>query len=120
MYKDIPYIAVIGSRGFNNYQIVERVLDKLKPFVLVSGGARGADSLAEEYADKNGLLKVIIKPDWERDGKKAGFIRNYKIVDKADIVVAFWDLESKGTKHSIDYSNKLNKPTYIYIVEVEK
>lgn len=113
----IPYIAVVGSRGFGDYELLAKVLDKFKPFVLVTGGAKGADTLAEEYADKNGLLKIIIKPDWDTHGKKAGFLRNYDIVDKSDFIVAFWDLDSKGTKHSIEYAGRLKKRVYIVIFD---
>lgn len=71
------------------------------PLEIVSGGARGADSLAERYANERGLATKIFLPDWESHGKGAGFIRNRDIVDYADYVIAFWDFKSKGTGHTV-------------------
>ena len=102
-------IAVVGSRGFNDYSLLERTLTPYLPFVLVSGGARGADSLAERFADKNNLEKIIFKPDWDKYGKRAGFLRNIKIIDESDMVIAFWDGNSSGTKSSIDLAREKNK-----------
>jgi hypothetical protein len=112
---DIPHIAVIGGRDFNDYGLLEEYLLPHIPFILVSGGAQGADSLAEQFADNYGLLKIIIKSDWDKHGKSAGFIRNYSIIDESEKVIAFWDLYSKGTKHSLDYANKLNKRSIIIV-----
>jgi len=103
-------IAVVGSRGFNDYSLLERTLTPYLPFVLVSGGARGADSLAERFADKNNLEKIIFKPDWDKHGKAAGFIRNRLIIEHSDVVLAFWDGQSKGTENSINIAKRLNKP----------
>lgn len=76
---------------------------------IVSGGAKGADSLAERYAQENGLEMVIYYPDWEKHGRAAGPIRNRLIVDEADAVVAFWDGKSRGTKSTIDLTLNKNK-----------
>ena len=74
-------IAVVGSRDFGDYEILKKVLDALrlkKGFeVIISGGAAGADSMAEFYAEENGLGTIIFKPDWNTYGKSAGFIRNH-------------------------------------------
>lgn len=76
---------------------------------IVSGGAIGADKLAEKYANENKYEKIIFKPDWKRYGNGAGAVRNREIINEADIVIAFWDGESKGTKNSIDIAQKYNK-----------
>ena len=108
-------IAIIGSRSFNDYDRVKNVLDivisKLqdKDIIIVSGGAKGADTLGEKYADENGYVKIIIKPNWTKYGKIAGMLRNTEIIEKADLVVAFWDGKSPGTKDSINKAKKLNK-----------
>lgn len=57
-------------------------------------------------------MEVYI-PDWELYGKSAGPIRNRKMVSKSDVVFAFWDGKSKGTKNSIDTAIKLNKPVLV-------
>jgi hypothetical protein len=114
-------IAVVGSRSFNDYEYMRARLDALyitvkdsRMLELVSGGARGADKFAEDYAVERKLLMRVYPADWDRYGKSAGYKRNQQIVDYADIVVAFWDGQSKGTKHSIDLAVKQNKQVLIY------
>jgi hypothetical protein len=102
-------VGVIGSRNFNDYELVKETLTKLDITLLISGGAKGADSLGERYASENNITTLIFKPDWVKHGKGAGMIRNTDIVKNSDIVVAFWNGESKGTLDSIRKSEKLNK-----------
>ena len=108
-------IGVIGSRGFNDYKLLKDTLDKYLPeaTVVVSGGARGADSLGERWAKENGLETLIFLPDWDAYGKSAGYIRNADIVKNSDIIIAFWDGMSKGTEHSINLGKKQNKEVKI-------
>ena len=113
-------LAVIGSRGFDDYELLEKVLDiiqrgnRLSFDTIVSGGANGADSLAERYAIKNDIKTDIYPADWNKHGKSAGYIRNVDIWDNSDFGVAFWDGESKGTAHSFKLSIKQNKTLFIY------
>ena len=104
-------VAVVGSRTFTDYILLKETLDKLYPNIqlIVSGGAQGADSLAEKYAQEEGIPTLIIYPEWKKYGKAAGFVRNKDIVGAGDILVAFWDGASKGTKDSIDFAKKLDK-----------
>jgi hypothetical protein len=81
--------------------------------VIVSGGANGADSLGEKYANENKIEKDIYYPDWAKHGKAAGFIRNKLIIENADMVIAFWDQKSRGTRNSIGIAHELKKNTYI-------
>lgn len=107
-------VAVIGSRSFNDYNELRRILNGLGYITeIISGGADGADKLAEQYADEKGIPTKIFLPDWNKHGKIAGFLRNTDIIENADIVVAFWDNQSKGTKDSIDKANKLNKKVIV-------
>lgn len=107
-------IAVIGSRTFTNYELLSSVLNKLEIDLIVSGGAKGADHLAEQWANEKQIKTLIFKPDWNTHGRKAGFMRNLQIIDSCDSVVAFWDGESKGTKHSLDYAKKIGKGVTVY------
>lgn len=114
-------IAIVGSRNFKDTRYAYEKLDKLfayqiaEDLTVVSGGARGIDKLAEEWAENNVLKTKIYEADWDRDGKSAGFMRNARIVNEADMVIAFWDGKSKGTKHSIDLAIKAGKPVDIYV-----
>ena len=95
-------IAIVGSRSFNDYNYLEEEINKYNDITtLISGGARGADLLAENYATLNCVPIVVHKANWKKYGKSAGFIRNELIIKSADLVLAFWDGISKGTAHSI-------------------
>ena len=103
-------VAVIGSRSFTNYELLKKTLDELTGIEkIISGGAAGADSLAEQWARENNIETVIYKPDWAKYGRGAGVVRNRLIIEDCDWCIAFWDGESKGTKSSIEHSKKLNK-----------
>ena len=108
-------VAIIGSRSFNDYQRLCQVLNPVKDKItlIVSGGARGADELSERFAKDNNIKTLIFLPDWDKYGKKAGFLRNKDIVENSDIVIAFWDGVSPGTKSSIDYANNTSKKVKI-------
>ena len=111
-------VAVIGSRGFDDYDLMVKTLDKIKITLIVSGHAVGADKLGERYAIEKGIETKIFLPDWKNLGKAAGMIRNTDIINEAELVVAFWDGTSKGSADSIEKANKLNKP--VIIVDYEK
>lgn len=103
-------LAIIGSRSFNNYKLLCGILKEYKDIEkIISGGAKGADSLAARYAKENNIELIEYIPAWNLYGKSAGFRRNKKIVQESDFVLAFWDGHSKGTKHSINLANKSNK-----------
>ena len=104
-------LGIVGSRTFNDYSLLEKALNKLANRIdiktIVSGGARGADSLAIKYAEVNNIETIVFKPDWSI-GKAAAAIRNRKIVDNIDILIAFWDGTSKGTRMTIDMAKSKN------------
>lgn len=113
----IMKIAIIGSRSFKDYSKLEKsILTHIAVSeidLIVSGGAVGADSLAESFADKYKIPVKLFLPDWELYGRSAGVVRNKYIIKESDVVIAFWDGISKGTKHSIDLANKQNKKVII-------
>ena len=103
-------IAVIGSRSFADYELLKKTLNEITGITkVISGGAKGADSLAEQWAKENQIETAIYKPDWAKYGRGAGVVRNRLIIEDCDLCIAFWDGESKGTKSSIDHFKKLNK-----------
>ena len=110
-------LAIIGSRSFDNYNLLCETLSKNKTIQeIVSGGAKGADSLAEKYANDNNICKKIFLPKFKTD-KKIKYhpsyfhIRNKQIVEYSDFVLAFMEkCGSKGTISTINYAKKANKP----------
>jgi hypothetical protein len=108
-------IGIVGSRTFDNYELLVNTLSIFAEGidVIVSGGAQGADSLAAKYANDLEVDCLVLKPDWDKNGKSAGFIRNQQIVDASDMIIAFWDGKSKGTEDLINKARIAKKPTFI-------
>ena len=111
-------VAIVGSRDFNDYQILCAVIDELRTIhnfsAIVSGGANGADTLAEKYASDNNIKMKVFPAKWKELGKKAGYVRNIEIWNNSDFGVAFWDGKSKGTAHSFAIAKNQNKKLYVF------
>lgn len=110
--------AIVGGRDFNDYGFMKKVLDEKfdnLSFVecIVSGGAKGADTLAERYAKEIGRPVVVFKPDYKKYGRGAALIRNTQIIEYSDVVYAFWDGRSRGTRDAINKAQKLGKILYV-------
>ena len=109
-------VVVAGGRDFDDYQLLTSKLDHLfknrVEIEIVSGCARGADSLGEKYAKKRGIALRKFPADWEI-GKHAGHVRNREMAEYCDAVVVFWDGVSRGTANMIKAAEKLNKPVRI-------
>lgn len=116
--SDDFYLAVVGSRSYLSYYTVKYLLQSFyikygKQLVLVSGGAVGADKLAEQFAHEFGLRIMVLLPDWDTHGRAAGFIRNSDIVATCDELIAFWDKKSRGTIDSYNKAIKAKKPAFL-------
>lgn len=101
-------VAIIGSRNCPPIDIAFYLPEK--PELIVSGGARGADTYAREYALKNDIPLFEFLPEYEKYGRKAPLLRNILIVDNCDFLLAFWDRMSRGTKFTLDYASKCGVP----------
>lgn len=111
-------IAVVGGRDFADkerlYRELDRALKLWGEFTLVSGGAKGADQLAEAWAIERGLPTDIILPDYRWQGDwQAPLLRNRIIADKCDRMVAYWDGNSRGTRDAIGNARRLGKSVHI-------
>ena len=105
-------IAIIGSRNITRVDI-DKYIEGCSE--IVSGGAKGIDTCAAEYAKVSGVRLTVFLPEYERYGRAAPIVRNKQIVDYADKIVAFWDGSSKGTLSVIRYAQKLGKECVIVI-----
>lgn len=111
-------LAVVVSRNFDNYQLLERELYTLCYIAynieyLISGSTEGVDLLAEKFSNEHTMPIKVFKPDWDKYGKSAEFKRNQQIVDACDMVLVFWDGKSKRTQDVINKAKKAKKPTFI-------
>ena len=117
-------VIIAGSRGFSNYKLLREQCNKFlrekrktSNIIVVSGHARGADTLGEKYAQDEGFTLEIYPAQWKKFGKRAGYRRNEQMAEVADSLIAFWDGSSKGTKHMIDIMNEKN--LLVRVVEYE-
>lgn len=107
-------VIIAGSRTFNDYKkVLDAAYTYLNPndnITIISGTAKGADTLGEIFADRNGLSLVKIPAKWDLYGKRAGYLRNEEMANYASegkgILLAFWDGKSHGTKHMIQIAKR--------------
>ena len=108
-------VAVIASRNIKAFDLSKYLPEGTDE--LVSGGARGVDTVAREYARSAGLPITEFLPEYDKYGKGAPLVRNVSIIEYADIVLAFWDGKSRGTRFVIDKCKKLGKEVRIFMAE---
>lgn len=119
--SNLTRFCVVGSREMNNYYIVYTYLKQYIPkdAIIITGGARGVDMLAEVYAELNGHPCEVYEAQWDRFGKEAGMIRNIEMIRNSDHVIAFWDGKSPGTKQMITESQKRGRNVVVVDVTEE-
>jgi len=105
-------LIIAGGRDFSDYNLLKQsvfnITRKLKKqeLIIISGGANGADRLGERFAEEFGFETIIYKANWKAFGKVAGLHRNNEMSQNSDMLLAFWDKKSKGTKHMIETAIK--------------
>jgi len=107
-------VAIIGSRELH-IDLVKYLFNGIT--LIVSGGVKGIDACAEIYADKHNIPKLIFLPDYKKYGKQAPLLRNKLIVKNCDIVYAFWNGVSRGTKYTIDYAKSIGIEVKLYLIK---
>lgn len=123
-------VIVAGSRSIKDYEKVKKAIEEVdwltkakdidKMFELVSGGADGVDKLGESYARENGIPIERFEAEWDKHGKRAGPLRNGKMAEYADALIAVWDGESTGTDSMINLALKNGLDTHIKIFPEEQ
>ena len=111
------FLVVSGSRNFNNSDLIaqhlQAALDKQPHLVLVSGGARGADTIVQRWAAAHSVPCLVVPARWQQFGKAAGPIRNSFMLSMAHGLLAFPLASSKGTASIIKRASKLGLPTRV-------
>ena len=101
-------LLIAGSRSITEFDLSPYIPSDVD--TVISGGADGVDHLAEQYADAHRLSKYIIRPRYDLYGRAAPLKRNQQMIDMADAILVIWDGISKGTRYTLDYAKKQNKP----------
>lgn len=101
-------LLIVGSRSITDFDLSPYIPPQAD--VIISGGAGGVDTLAEQYADRHHLTKYIVRPHYELYGRAAPLKRNEQMVDMADAVLVIWDGCSKETQYTVKYAQKSKKP----------
>ncbi len=113
-------VIIAGGRDITNYDLVVDAVEEsgFQIDVVVSGGATGVDTLGEQYADESGIPLTVFRADWHTHGRAAGPIRNRKMAENADALIAIWDGKSRGTKNMIETATKLGLLVYVKRIDV--
>jgi hypothetical protein len=100
-------LAVIGSKEFHDYHFLKTALNKISGITtIVSGAAEGTDKMAARYALEYNIKLLEFPPDFENFGTEANHIRDRRIVENCDFIIAFWDGKCEGTKYTLDYAKE--------------
>lgn len=108
-------VLVCGSRHFKDKNLMEKILKQWNITAIIEGEAKGADTLARQWAEENNICVIKFPADWDKYGKAAGMIRNSQMIKegKPDLVVAFLFPNSRGTKHMISIAEKAQIEVYV-------
>lgn len=116
-------VIIAGSRCINNPLMQIEIAVRHAQFPIsyvVSGTARGVDRAGELYAQRNMIPVIRYPAAWEIHGASAGYIRNRKMAENADALIAIWDGKSNGTRHMIEEAEKIGLKVYVHRVGVEQ
>jgi hypothetical protein len=106
-------VIIAGGRYFEDMGLLTEFMDTVRTNFditeIVHGGAKGADMLGEAWALASRIPTRCFPADWQKHGLRAGPIRNAEMAQYADVLVAFWDGESKGTKNMIQTMKQAGK-----------
>lgn len=116
-------VIIAGSRVFGDYELLKekccKILSNYHPDIeVVSGTANGADKLGERFAEEMNYPIKRFPAEWEKLGRGAGYARNVQMAFYADALIAFWDGESRGTKHMIDIARE--KGLMVRVIQDER
>jgi uncharacterized phage-like protein YoqJ len=107
-------LAIIGSRGITDINLSHYITEDVE--YIISGGAKGVDTIAEKWAGENGIKVIIFLPEYDKYGRGAPIKRNNQIIMEADKVLAFWDGKSKGTEYVIKTAKKMGKNVEVVLI----
>lgn len=110
-------LLIAGSRKIENFDLTPYI--PRETTLIISGGAKGIDTAAENYADHHHISKLILRPRYDLYGKAAPLKRTEMMMDLADAVLVIWDKHSKGTQYTIDYTKKKGKTLTLILISLK-
>lgn len=108
-------LLVVGSRSIETFDLSPYIPRDVE--LIITGGASGIDTLAEKFADRNKISKLVLRPQYHIYKKAAPLKRNEKMVDLADEILVIWNGKSKGTKYTLEYAQYKNKNIHMISIE---
>lgn len=109
----------ITDREVLSYHLGQIVPDDLHITEVVSGTANGVDQLGEQWADGWDIPIKRFPANWDKYGKRAGYIRNEEMAKYAEACVIFWDGESNGTRNMIELAAKYGLKLFVFTIGVQ-
>ena len=106
-------LLIVGSRSIDAFDLSGYVPEETR--LIISGGGVGINAIAEDYADRHRISKLVLRPNYKQLGSVAPLQRNDEMVELADRVIAVWDGASKGTKDTIDRAKERKKPLTVIV-----
>ena len=107
-------LLIAGSRSIKEYDIEKLIPEEVT--LIITGGAMGIDAIAERYADKRGISKLVLRPRYDLYGKGGPLKRNEKMVELCDMALVIWDGKSRGARYTIKYAEKMGKTVKVITV----
>lgn len=113
-------VIIAGGRDIENHSLVQMAIEAAGFYFseVVSGGARGVDYVGAALAALHGVPVRIYEAEWRQHGKAAGPMRNRKMAEYADALIAVWDGKSRGTKNMIEEMERMEKPVFVLRVKL--
>lgn len=110
---------IAGSRSIKEYTLVKYAIESAPwiPTEVISGRARGVDRLGERWAKENNVQLFLMPADWDKHGKRAGYLRNRRMAADADALIAIWDGESRGTRNMIEIAEEEGLEVYVVMLK---
>ena len=110
-------LLIAGSRNITDFDLSPYIPKETD--LIITGGAAGVDNLAEEYADRHKISKLVLRPQYARYGRGAPLRRNREMVEIADLVLVVWDGSSRGSRHTVAYAEEIGKPLTVINIKEE-
>ncbi len=117
-------VIVAGSRTITDVKAIRKAMNEywleVGPYTVISGTARGVDTIAAIIAENAGIHVKEMPADWKKHGRSAGYRRNEDMAKEATHLLCLWDGESIGAKHMIDIAKREGLQVHVVVIGVTR